>query len=391
MKMKKPLKVFASLGMAASILLSMPGLQASASSQQGVVEVKADSLYVRSDNSFNSKTIRILHKGETLKVYGESNGMYKLGDNQWTSANAKYVKYTPTTSTTNVKVNSAKANSVTVKVKELNIRSGASFTSKVVGVAYKGNSYTILEEKNGLYRIGVNRWISAGTAYVTATNKTATTTATTPQTSVATSGKIQIKTTSLNIRSGASFTSKVVGVATKGQVFTVYEKKNGLYRIGENRWVSAGAAYVTTTVAQSASAQTSTTNQATTTTQTSSKAQALINYGKKYMGMKYVWASSNPSYGGFDCSGFIYWVYKNNGYNIPRSNVAGYWSMVKKTTTPKAGDIVFFKNTYKAGPSHIGIYLGDGKFLNANSEKGIAIDNVNSSYWKSHFLGYGSF
>ena len=120
--------------------------------------------------------------------------------------------------------------------------------------------------------------------------------------------------------------------------------------------------------------------------------QAIVNYAKQYLGMPYVWGGSNPSTS-FDCSGFIYWVYKNNGYNIYRSNVAGYWSMtdrIQHVSTPQVGDLVFFQNTYTSGPSHIGIYIGNGQFIGAN-DNGISIASLANPYYASHFLGYGHF
>jgi cell wall-associated NlpC family hydrolase len=117
-------------------------------------------------------------------------------------------------------------------------------------------------------------------------------------------------------------------------------------------------------------------------------AEALISYAKQYLGLPYIWGSSSPVNGGFDCSGFIYWVYSHNGYDIERQTAEGYWSMVQKISNPVPGDLVFFQNTYKPGPSHIGIYLGNGQFIHASS-KGIAINSVYSSYNTKHFLGYG--
>lgn len=123
-----------------------------------------------------------------------------------------------------------------------------------------------------------------------------------------------------------------------------------------------------------------------------SNAQTIINYAKRYMGMPYVWGGSNPSTS-FDCSGFVYWVFKNNGYDIYRTTVEGYWNMsrVQRDATPQIGDMVFLQNTYRVGPSHIGIYIGNGQMIDANSSRGIAIDNLNTPYYQSHLLGYGHF
>ncbi|OFD41278.1 NlpC/P60 family protein [Bacillus mycoides] len=114
-------------------------------------------------------------------------------------------------------------------------------------------------------------------------------------------------------------------------------------------------------------------------------AGGVIGKAQQYLGMPYVWASASPSNGGFDCSGFISYI-----FGVGRQDVNGYWNSVSKVSSPQPGDLVFFQNTYKNGPSHIGIYVGNGQMIHA-SDKGIAYGDINSSYNQKHFLGYGRF
>ncbi|MCC2511179.1 C40 family peptidase [Bacillus cereus] len=111
----------------------------------------------------------------------------------------------------------------------------------------------------------------------------------------------------------------------------------------------------------------------------------VIGKAQSYLGLPYVWGSASPSNGGFDCSGFISYI-----FGVGRQDVAGYWNSVSKVGSPQPGDLVFFQGTYKAGPSHIGIYVGNGQMIHA-SDKGIAYGDINSSYNQKHFLGYGRF
>ncbi|SIQ04331.1 NlpC/P60 family protein [Bacillus cereus] len=121
-----------------------------------------------------------------------------------------------------------------------------------------------------------------------------------------------------------------------------------------------------------------------------SEVSGVIELALKQLGKPYVFGESGPN--SFDCSGFIYYVYKNNGYSISRNSVAGYWPMVIKINDPQPGDLVFLQNTYTPGPSHMGIYLGNGEFIHAGSEQtGVVRGNVFSSYNQKHFLGYGRF
>lgn len=116
-------------------------------------------------------------------------------------------------------------------------------------------------------------------------------------------------------------------------------------------------------------------------------ASKLLANAKKYLTVPYVWGGSNPN--GFDCSGFIYYVFNESGHSLSRTNAAGYYNLSTKTNNPQVGDIIFFKNTYAIGITHLGIYMGNGMFIHAGGNQ-VQISSVNESYWKSHFAGYGS-
>lgn len=110
----------------------------------------------------------------------------------------------------------------------------------------------------------------------------------------------------------------------------------------------------------------------------------IAQYAQKFLGVPYRFGGTTPS--GFDCSGFIGYVYGNNGIQLPRTSSAQYntGKPVSKSNL-KVGDLVFFANTYKAGISHSGIYIGNNKFISATSSRGIKIDSLSSSYWGPKF------
>ena len=136
--------------------------------------------------------------------------------------------------------------------------------------------------------------------------------------------------------------------------------------------------------------KTTTVKAATTTTTTKvaavSKGTKIRTVAEQYLGTPYVFGGNSPA--GFDCSGFVYYVLKKSGTSISRTNASGFYNMAKKVSTPQVGDLVFFSNTYKAGISHIGIYIGSGKMISASGSK-VNISTFQSGYWKSHFTGYG--
>lgn len=102
----------------------------------------------------------------------------------------------------------------------------------------------------------------------------------------------------------------------------------------------------------------------------------------------YVWAGVTPE--GFDCSGFIYYVFTQAGLQLPRMDTIGMFTNSYAVDEPVPGDLVFFKNTYREGISHAGIYVGDGKFIHAGTKK-VEISTIDSAYWKDKFVGFTRF
>lgn len=100
-------------------------------------------------------------------------------------------------------------------------------------------------------------------------------------------------------------------------------------------------------------------------------------------GTPYVWGGTTPS--GFDCSGFLVYVFNKQGVKLPRT-VAEQWNFGKKVSQPSVGDVVFFATTH-SGPSHNGIYVGNNQFIHSGSSTGVTVSDLNSSYWKSRYLG----
>ncbi len=110
---------------------------------------------------------------------------------------------------------------------------------------------------------------------------------------------------------------------------------------------------------------------------------------KKYVGTPYVWGGSSPDTG-FDCSGYVCWVYNQNGYNVGRTTANGLWNKCQHISEAEAkpGDLVFFEGTYDTpGKSHVGIYLGNGMMVSAGDP--IKYANIHSSYWQKYLSGFG--
>jgi uncharacterized membrane protein len=116
---------------------------------------------------------------------------------------------------------------------------------------------------------------------------------------------------------------------------------------------------------------------------------AIYKEAQKYVGTPYVWGGSTPETG-FDCSGYVCWVYNQNGYNVGRTTANGLWNKSQHISEAEAkpGDLVFFEGTYDTpGKSHVGIYLGNGMMVSAGDP--IKYANIHSSYWQKYLSGFG--
>ena len=116
---------------------------------------------------------------------------------------------------------------------------------------------------------------------------------------------------------------------------------------------------------------------------------AIYKEAQKYVGTPYVWGGSTPETG-FDCSGYVCWVYNQNGYDVGRTTANGLWNKSQHISEAetKPGDLVFFEGTYDTpGKSHVGIYLGNGMMVSAGDP--IKYANIHSSYWQKYLSGFG--
>ncbi|WP_420795110.1 C40 family peptidase [Desulforamulus hydrothermalis] len=115
------------------------------------------------------------------------------------------------------------------------------------------------------------------------------------------------------------------------------------------------------------------------------RALAVLDFAKQYIGVRYRAGGESPA--GFDCSGYVRYVFKNFGIDLVHTAAGQYQAgtaIAKDELRP--GDLVFF-HTGGQGINHSGIYLGNNEFIHASSSRGIKIDSLLDSYWSARYRG----
>ena len=194
-----------------------------------------------------------------------------------------------------------------------------------------------------------------------------------------TSYKATVNTDSLNMRKGAGTSYSVITKLSNGTVVDVLESaSNGWKKIktsnGTIGWVSGS--YLANGVVEQ------------TSTPSTNKVQAVIDLAHKQLGKPYVWGAEGPN--SFDCSGLIYYVYKNAAsITLPRTSSDQYSAGVAVSRSNlKAGDLIFSSNDGNGNITHVAIYVGDGQMIHApRNGKNVEKVSINNSYWNKAYVG----
>ncbi|MDH4424405.1 MULTISPECIES: enterotoxin EntFM [Bacillus] len=361
--------------------------------------VTADVLNVRSGAGTGHNVISKVKSGQVLQVIGQENGWFKVNVNGQTG----YVSgdFVTTGGKTGTTVQQG-TGTYTVNVSSLNVRTGPSTSHTVLGSVNKGKTVQVVGEVQDWFKINFN----GGTGYVSkdfvtkggsaVSNQTQQPTTNNNTTTVQTGGSYVVNTGALKVRTGPATYNAVIGGVTNGTVLNVTGAENGWYKINHNgrtgyvsadfvKFVKGGVNNVVTGGNQGSNQGSNQVQKPTAPT--GGDTSSIAGFARSLNGSPYRTAGTTPA--GFDCSGFIHYVLNQTGHTGARQTVAGYWSSKTKTSNPQPGDLVYFQNTYKSGPSHMGVYLGNGQFISAETDAtGVRISSVNNSYWSKHLLGY---
>ncbi|KLU64410.1 gamma-DL-glutamyl hydrolase precursor [Desulfosporosinus acididurans] len=274
-----------------------------------------------------------------------------------------------------------------VTASALNLRQTDVSTSKVLTAIPKNTQVDVISKNtSNWYNVkynGQTGWVSG--AYLILKTVTDTSSETTPSAisgndkTISDTKTVGIVTASaLNLRKTDAATSAVLTTIPKNAQVEVIAKNTGnWYNVsynGQTGWVSGLYLTVKTVTDTDSVPEVS-----------RSDSSKLVDDALSLLGVPYVFGGNSRS--GFDCSGYTQYVFKGVGISLPRTAEEQYKSGVSVSREQlQAGDLVFF-STYAPGASHVGIYIGGGKFIAADSNKGICISNLDDPYYRSSYLG----
>lgn len=359
------------VGVLLTVCLTVPAL-----ALEGVVNTGGSVLRVRKTASTSSAILDLLPDGKRMEITDTGkDGWYgvRLISGVTGYVSASYVKLADASpaKTEPAKTEAAKAEpaaektpSVYVRVTAdaLNVRSAPNTDAEIVGELASGKVVRVLAEAEGWYQI------SAG--YVDAEY----TEAATLDDAIADGLYVRVTASRLNVRSGAGTGYAKVGSLTSGRRVKVLGIENGWYQI-EQGYISGDYAEEVDYSPAVASG----------------KGQELANVALQCVGYDYVYGGASPSVG-FDCSGLMQYACAQLGYSINRTASAQLQNGVSVGWDELSpGDLVFFKkpgSTSSKPVSHVGMYVGDGKFVHASDYGvGVIISKLSDAYYTTGYVG----
>ena len=403
----------------------------SSSNKSGKVVNVHSSLNVRNGASTSSGIIGSLSNGSNVTILGESGNWYKIKYGNSTGYVSKdYVKTSEESSNSNTGNNASsssgesssnKSGKVVNVHSSLNVRNGASTSSGIIGSLSNGSNVTILGESGNWYKIKYGN----STGYVSKdyvktseessnSNTGNNASSSSGESSSNKSGKVVNVHSSLNVRSGASANSSVIGSLANGSNVTIVGESGSWYKIKYGNttgyvskdYISVGATNNSNTSnSANNSNSSSTSNNNGSSNMTSSTYDTVYNAMKQHVGTPYVWGGAGellttsfvktmmsvyPSQAAagrydralqyadqgrraFDCSGLMQWGYKQAGIYIGRSTYDQIFNGVEVSIyNLKPGDLLFYSNL-----EHVGMYVGNDMWIESpNSNSDVRIVNV---------------
>ncbi len=416
------------------VMLSIGAAEARADSD-GAATVTASALNMRSEASTSSSVVTCLPRGTTVIVHSAADGWVKVSYKEYTGyMNAEYL------STSSSAEGSFGTGTVTGD--DVRLRSGPGTSYDIVGARSKGAKLEVTGVSGAWYKVNAD----GSTAYIISTYLSLGSSGGTSSSSGSAGTTAVISGTDVRLRSGPGTSYDILGAYNTGTAASLTGEAGDWYRVSINgnegyvykaylnvggsssssdssvKSMSSTAAYVISPVHLRTGPATSYTSQRVLDTGTSvtitgetekwyrvtcngsegyvfktylttgsvsssssGEGGRIVAAAKQYLGVPYVYGGTSPS--GFDCSGFVYYVYRQCGYSITRTATAqnGNGRYVSRDSL-QPGDIIIFYNSAMSAIGHAGIYIGDGQFIHASSGSGsVVISSLSNSYYNTHY------
>lgn len=279
----------------------------------------------------------------------------------------------------------------------LNLRQSPDTGSQVLTTANSSECIVVLGSENGWYKVSYNLQIGYMSAdYInvaTAEN--------------AELGYGVVTGSGVNLRSGPDTSYNRVATASQGEKCYIIGVNNGWYKVlynnqtcyirsdflsltevpYENQASTSQPKYFRQgkAIGTVPTGSTSLSSSVTSSYSGTATGAEILSKAQSYLGTPYVYGGASPS--GFDCSGFVYYVYGTFGISVGRTPAAqsSAGTQVDKASL-QVGDIVLFAGTGGSGITHAGIYAGNGQFIHSpNSRSTVSYSDLNNGYWSEHF------
>lgn len=266
----------------------------------------------------------------------------------------------------------------------VNFRQEATTESESMGKLSDGTRVAILDEVDGWYKVAYDGKVGFMSAdYVESQ----------PIMNIECGGA-KVTTSVLNVRSGPGTENSIVTKLYEGSVAKIIGINNAWFKVqynGNTGYISPD--YVSVVPYENTAVATASVSYSAPSGNTASASgtrQQIIDYAATLLGCKYVYGGNTPS--GFDCSGYVKYVFDHFGVSLSRTSASQYSNSVKiKKSELQVGDLVFFSQTTGSSRiGHVGIYVGGNQFIHAAAPgKGVRYDSLSDSYYSSHYIGSG--
>ncbi len=267
-----------------------------------------------------------------------------------------------------------------VNADTLNIRQSPNTNSKILNQLSRDTRIEILDSSNGWSKVSANNIVGwASSDYITIKDNCI--------------GTAITKATNVNLRSSNNTDSRVIITLDKGVSLNLINRTNDWYKVktsnGTIGWIFKDLLSVKTPNISRGGVDTRISPATSTKSNLSTSGQKLVEYGKNFMGVRYVYGGTSPN--GFDCSGFVKYVYNHFGIGIERVAAGQACSGIKiSRSNLQPGDLVFFDTNGGHGYiNHVGMYIGNGNFIHASSGRSsyrVTISSLNSSFYSNCYM-----